>query len=483
MTSKLHAEREGARITHDDASAPHPANDAWHDSPRMTAQRVQIETMFGPAAQRQAIDEEEPVQARADEGRGGLPGGLRTGMEALSGVDLSDVQVHRNSDRPAQLNALAYAQGSDIHLAPGQEQHLPHEAWHVVQQKQGRVAATAQLAGTNINDDEELEREADAMGEKASSAAPVTQARAMRTAAPGGPGAWTFQLRRAKTGVKSNVAGLIYKNHAKGDPPFKPQHGNFGPVSWFSGTGNPYVGGQARQYDVMIDVDLGGEPNRLHNTWFTNKLTQWDPSKTLRYDKGQHAAFWKYLGSTLDGQGLAEVYIPVGTMNRQGAGTFVTADASARSGVALHDPGKLATDLGIVSTGRIDQAVAAGARGKGSSFDFTTIVFHKGETEVAMSETIEWAQRDIGPLIPGSSNVEFEFSATDASHLFASEDMDGFKAYKIAITVTYPDYLSARRDAKSLADAMRNLKGYYDCQIIKGTNWKDTAIRGYNESY
>jgi hypothetical protein len=51
-------------------------------------------------------------------------------------MDLSDVRVHRNSSKPAQLNALPYAQGNDIHLGPGQEQHLPHEAWHVVQLRQ-----------------------------------------------------------------------------------------------------------------------------------------------------------------------------------------------------------------------------------------------------------------------------------------------------------------------------------------------------------
>jgi len=50
--------------------------------------------------------------------------------------------VHYNSDKPAQLQAHAYAQGTDIHLASGQEKHLPHEAWHVVQQKQGRVKPT-----------------------------------------------------------------------------------------------------------------------------------------------------------------------------------------------------------------------------------------------------------------------------------------------------------------------------------------------------
>src|SRR6185503_18518282 len=72
----------------------------------------------------------------------GLPERLRAGIESLSGLDLSDVRVHANSDKPAQLNALAYAQGNDIHLGPGQERSLPHEAWHVVQQRQGRVQPT-----------------------------------------------------------------------------------------------------------------------------------------------------------------------------------------------------------------------------------------------------------------------------------------------------------------------------------------------------
>jgi hypothetical protein len=76
--------------------------------------------------------------------------------------------VHYNSSQPAQLDALAYAQGSDIHLAPGQERHLPHEAWHVVQQAQGRVKPTLQMKdGVAINDDAKLEHEADVMGTKA----------------------------------------------------------------------------------------------------------------------------------------------------------------------------------------------------------------------------------------------------------------------------------------------------------------------------
>lgn len=97
----------------------------------------------------------------------GLPGNLKSGIESLSGMDISDVRVHYNSSKPSQLNAHAYAQGSEIHLGAGQEKHLPHEAWHTVQQRQGRVQPTMEMGGEKINDDAALEREADAMGEKA----------------------------------------------------------------------------------------------------------------------------------------------------------------------------------------------------------------------------------------------------------------------------------------------------------------------------
>jgi hypothetical protein len=52
-------------------------------------------------------------------------------------------------------------------MAPGQEKHLAHEGWHVVQQMQGRVQPTIQAKGVAINDDQALEREADVMGARA----------------------------------------------------------------------------------------------------------------------------------------------------------------------------------------------------------------------------------------------------------------------------------------------------------------------------
>jgi hypothetical protein len=107
-----------------------------------------------------------PLQRKAN--KTGMPDQLKSGIENLSGIDMSDVKVHYNSSQPAQLNAHAYAQGNQIHVATGQEKHLPHEAWHVVQQKQGRVKPTMQLKGkVNINDEVGLEKEADVMGVKA----------------------------------------------------------------------------------------------------------------------------------------------------------------------------------------------------------------------------------------------------------------------------------------------------------------------------
>lgn len=101
------------------------------------------------------------------ENNSGLPTNLKAGVENLSGYSMDDVKVHRNSSKPSQLQAHAYAQGTDIHLGPGQEKHLAHEAWHVVQQKQGRVEGSSLQMKTTINNDVGLENEADVMGAKA----------------------------------------------------------------------------------------------------------------------------------------------------------------------------------------------------------------------------------------------------------------------------------------------------------------------------
>ena len=96
-----------------------------------------------------------------------MPDNLKSGIESLSGFSMDDVRVHYNSSKPATVQALAYTQGTDIHVAPGQEKHLPHEAWHVAQQMAGRVSPTTNINGMPVNDNAALEHEADVMGEKA----------------------------------------------------------------------------------------------------------------------------------------------------------------------------------------------------------------------------------------------------------------------------------------------------------------------------
>ena len=126
------------------------------------ADRVAEESENLPEFSSEAVQKKE----EATPNQTGLPDNLKAGIENLSGYSLDDVQVHYNSPKPAQLQALAYTQGTEIHVAPGQETHLPHEAWHVVQQMQGRVKPTWQAQEVAINDDTILEHEADVMGKR-----------------------------------------------------------------------------------------------------------------------------------------------------------------------------------------------------------------------------------------------------------------------------------------------------------------------------
>ena len=143
-----------------------------------------------------------PPAIQKKENNTGLPDQLKSGIENLSGYSMDDVRVHRNSDQPAQLQAHAFAQGADIHLAPGQEKQLPHEAWHVVQQKQGKVKPTLQLKKekVKVNDDAALEKEATVMGSKAYTETPEPAPEPIREEINSDP--WA-QIVQRKIHVKS----------------------------------------------------------------------------------------------------------------------------------------------------------------------------------------------------------------------------------------------------------------------------------------
>ena len=215
----------------DPVQSPIPASNA---SAHLTAMERYHYTGAAIKARRPAapFTQAPPLEFRPDpvvpttgqDRRTSLPTPLKAGLEYLSRMSMDDVSVHYNSPKPAVLHAHAYAQGTEIHLGPGQEKHLPHEAWHVVQQKQGRVKPTLQMkGGTPLNRDKALEQEADTMGQRAATFAPQGDSQpALVVSAPKPAGAavvqrfelpGTLELVNALGAV---VAAELYRNWPQG---------------------------------------------------------------------------------------------------------------------------------------------------------------------------------------------------------------------------------------------------------------------------
>ncbi len=247
--------------------------------PESIAQRKTQSDNSGSTA---TSDSSQPLQKK--ENNTGLPDNLKSGIENLSGHSMNDVKVHYNSDKPAQLQAHAYAQGTDIHLASGQEKHLPHEAWHVVQQKQGRVKPTVQLKrGVPCNDDEGLEKEADVMGAKAlaSSSVNSVQTKSITTGTSSPLSSQTIQNKKPESSsaiaATNNPIQRVNEGDGEetdGEPSTDPMDSFFGPI--------------VRNYGVQSSIDrqiglrtlgLGGSPQSpsLHSTMTSPIVSTYDP--------------------------------------------------------------------------------------------------------------------------------------------------------------------------------------------------------------
>jgi hypothetical protein len=148
----------GALLRRRAAGATERIEDEERDEEEPATQRQPASTSAAPA----------PAPARPD--HTGVPHGLRSGVEALSGLPMDGVRVHYNSPAPAQVDAHSFARWPDIHIGPGREKDLGHELWHGVQQMQGRVQPTIDVDGVAVNDDPALEREADEMAARAAGA-------------------------------------------------------------------------------------------------------------------------------------------------------------------------------------------------------------------------------------------------------------------------------------------------------------------------
>lgn len=91
----------------------------------------------------------------------GIPAQMKADFERRSGLSFDDIRVHYHSEKPEKIGALAYTQGSQVYIGPGQERHLGHELGHVVQQKLGYVPAERTVKGISFNLDPALEHDAD----------------------------------------------------------------------------------------------------------------------------------------------------------------------------------------------------------------------------------------------------------------------------------------------------------------------------------
>lgn len=153
--SKIHTDSDKSSIAKRKAAA-------WRNEPER-----------GPALQRvRALAMREfSVQSLLDPSAGGepLPERIRAHHEGVSGLSLADARLFRNSAVPQKWGAAALSFRNHVFVAPGQERHTAHEAWHLVQQKQGRVPADFHMGPVGVNTDRRLELEADQMGARTQS--------------------------------------------------------------------------------------------------------------------------------------------------------------------------------------------------------------------------------------------------------------------------------------------------------------------------
>lgn len=230
--------------------------------------------------QQSSIKKEEPMPPKF-ENNTGLPDNLKVGIENISGYSMDDVKVHYNSGKPAQLNALAYAQGTEIHVASGQEKHLPHEAWHVVQQKQGRVQPTMQLQGVNVNDNEGLEKEADVMG---SNAVQIIDNQTEKTLSIASSQSFLepiqfTPIKRKITGVTHLVElinGSLYNENYKYNERYQVSHGMFVEID----RDIRYRSRRGPNQEIFSQIDKAGPQ---HYLWFLVKSINGRPAPSNYY--------------------------------------------------------------------------------------------------------------------------------------------------------------------------------------------------------
>ncbi|HEX3760588.1 MAG TPA: DUF4157 domain-containing protein [Kofleriaceae bacterium] len=284
-----HRHGVGARTAVDVAPAAHPA----------PGKQTLVQLAADPAATPGA-----PASAAASPGGGApLPAGLQARMEGSFGADFSSVRVHQG-DHAQELGALAYAQGTDLHFAPGQYQPdsptgqalIGHELAHVVQQRDGRVAAPAQAKGAPVVADPGLEAEADHAGQAAARGEPASlpgRSAASPSSAPaalpklvGHPIQCFGSQEHQSLGDTATGSASYDVGGGPGDA-FQLTHGDIVALSgdyFLAGPGTSSAGGRGQQDDLFY---LAGRPGNRGQAAGTRDEVIW----TLKLIRGNDARF------------------------------------------------------------------------------------------------------------------------------------------------------------------------------------------------
>lgn len=112
-----------------------------NNTPYVTAQRQRIDNLIGGSVHQLTAEQHQ------------------NGIESLPELSMDNVKPHDDSAKSAQLRTSTYTQGADIHTGPGQEKHLPHEDWQLVQQMKStkpalvspnHISASPESNGTTV---------------------------------------------------------------------------------------------------------------------------------------------------------------------------------------------------------------------------------------------------------------------------------------------------------------------------------------------
>jgi hypothetical protein len=340
------------------------------EDPGVLTVRRRVAAPMGPEGGEVGLDLQRSLDA-ARTGGAPLPNRVEGRMEAAFGADFSHVRLHAGpvaANLNREMGATAFTVGRDVffrdrlpNTGSPQDQHLlAHELAHTVQQGAAsrprraiarpgvdRVPAGTTLVGEGggqtaepVADVEAPEGESVAASIFRQSCLLPDRGLARRVEARTRP---RVQRRDTLAVVLPTVAEKIYKNAVKGDPPFKPQKGNYGHVSWFKGKGDPWIGGatgggNSGGSNVTVDVTMP-EPTSKPPDYFNTTIQNLEHLHHLDRTKKEHGGtLWRLLGQSLEGDDLAEISIPKDKfLNSQAPGTFITAGASGRDKVKLKD--------------------------------------------------------------------------------------------------------------------------------------------------